>query len=63
MSHSHGKKRRRYMHVRGHLFMVKSRTKHDIADKSLCGLDLKTATEATGSECQHCETAKEQLWA
>lgn len=63
MAHSHGKKRRRYSRIGGHLFMVKSRAKGDIADESLCGLGLKQASEANTSECSNCETAKDQLWA
>jgi hypothetical protein len=63
MTHSHGKKLRRYSRLGGHLFMVKSRARGDIADQSLCGLTLKEATDGEVKECSTCEQAKDQLWA
>lgn len=66
MSHSHGKKRRRYSRIGGHLFAQSRKattTGYTTADKSLCGLTTKEAADANVRECSNCETAKAQLWA
>lgn len=66
MGHSHGKKRRRYERLGGHLFTLarhpEKRPFGGLAPKSLCGLTASQAN-SDGEECQPCEVAKQQLWA
>lgn len=70
MSHSHGKKRRSYERIAGHLFpearkAARRKTLDGLkkSDRSLCGLTPEEAKGAVCKECAKCNQAKGQLWA
>jgi hypothetical protein len=65
MTHSHGKKRRRYVRIGGHLFPQarKAAKGEPVRRTSLCGLISAEAAEASTAECRACMVAKDQLWA
>jgi hypothetical protein len=63
---AHGKKRRSYTRIAGHLFPEAKKARLDALPKSarsLCGLTPNEAREAVAKECAKCNQAKGQLWA